>query len=871
MLRIVLCYLLVSSLAFAQHSHNSHNPGDGKFAEHEAAFDLVLDSDVTHRAVSSGPWFNASTWQGSQIPGNNARVLIPANTIVTYNGTSNNRLFTLRVDGELTFSTQQNTRMFIDTLIVAPTGSLVIGTEGSPVRSNVSAEIVIADNGPIDVNWDPMLLSRGVIVHGRVRIHGHEKTVHLKVASDPQQGDTSVTLAEPPVSWQLGDTIVIAGTHYKGYSWDNDIRQTRHFLPEDDVRTITGMGGVGGTTITLNQPLEFDHSSPRADLKTSVANYTRNVRFVSENTDTARRGHFMVMHNDDADIRYAEFFEMGRTDKSVSSENVGEITPVTSTSNARGRYPFHFHRTGLEDVRNPAIAVGNAVFGSPGWGYVHHDANAVFHNNASYNTFGAGFVAETGNEIGTWTNNIAIYAKGIQWGNPKNAVNLGTFDTANSGDGFWFQGRMVRSVENIAASVNHGYAYFHRNGDNGMINFTSDKFMLPEALGWPDRVSADDAPILSFKDNETFAANSGMIVVKANPNQGHDIHSHLVGLKAWSVRSGGHIEYTSHYILEDFDVVGKRDVAFSRAGTGLTVGNNTTDVTFINPRVTNFPDGIIAQRSFNFDLTGIEPEFNIINPTFTNVAGDQTRNFDRVLSWGQVSTGRFNLNFSQAFTYMEGWPDPNARRVAVNGTKTDSIGAIAIPAGSDGYDGGFQEVIWLLNNNGYYENNDGRRYFILEDYYSDRVTGEIHKEGKVVELNLNVPVGSQFHSYRDATDNGQIDLNSQAPVVSGELSSTSLEQDVDINLTSNDSDPDGDTIRVDGIVQPQHGVVFDNGDGTVTYRPDFDFIGTDTFKYWVTDGFGNFSPAVVRVTVTDGAVPPPSSAPSRPLNLRINA
>ncbi|MFK7945809.1 MAG: cadherin-like domain-containing protein [Paracoccaceae bacterium] len=45
-----------------------------------------------------------------------------------------------------------------------------------------------------------------------------------------------------------------------------------------------------------------------------------------------------------------------------------------------------------------------------------------------------------------------------------------------------------------------------------------------------------------------------------------------------------------------------------------------------------------------------------------------------------------------------------------------------------------------------------------------------------------------------------------------------------------DSDPDSDAIHIDGIVQPVHERVFDNGDGTVTYRPDFDLTGTAIFN-----------------------------------------
>jgi hypothetical protein len=49
----------------------------------------------------------------------------------------------------------------------------------------VKAEILIAGDGDIDVAWDPSLLSRGVISHGEVEIHGAEKTAFLKVAAAP--------------------------------------------------------------------------------------------------------------------------------------------------------------------------------------------------------------------------------------------------------------------------------------------------------------------------------------------------------------------------------------------------------------------------------------------------------------------------------------------------------------------------------------------------------------------------------------------------------------------------------------------------------------------------------------------------------------
>ena len=103
-----------------------------------------------------------------------------------------------------------------------------------------------------------------------------------------------------------------------------------------------------------------------------------------------------------------------RTDKSERAFDHSDLPNISADSNLKGRYSFHLHRSGTEDVDDPAMVVGNAVFSSPGWGFVHHDSNAILHNNASFDTFGAGFVAESGNEIGAWTDNLAIGAQGVK-------------------------------------------------------------------------------------------------------------------------------------------------------------------------------------------------------------------------------------------------------------------------------------------------------------------------------------------------------------------------------------------------------------------------------------------------------------------------
>ena len=449
----------VAAVRAAPEGH-MHDHGSSKAGEHMAAMDLVPRDEASHIAIANGDWDDPANWHNGEVPTGNAKVLIPEGVHMTYDHIGDASIFTVRVDGHLDFATDTDSELVVDTLVVSPTGKLTIGSVDDPVDPDVNVDIIFANNGPIDTNWDPMLLSRGMIAHGEVSIHGTEKDSHDKVIEDPMTGDTWVDLGETPEGWAVGDTIVIAGTTYEGYY--NRTADEGYEPSQDEIRVITQ---IQDGMVFFDEPLVFDHDTPRDDLKTSVANYTRNVSFETEDAETAEiheRGHVMFMHNDDVDVRYAEFHELGRTDKSETALNVGEFDSIDSDTNIKGRYAFHFHRAGIDDIDDPAMAVGNAVYGSPGWGFVHHDSNAVLDNNASFDTFGAGYVAESGNETGAWNDNIAIFAQGQDWRGTKSGNDLDNFDLGQTGDGFWFQGRMVASTDNIAASVNHGFVYFHR-------------------------------------------------------------------------------------------------------------------------------------------------------------------------------------------------------------------------------------------------------------------------------------------------------------------------------------------------------------------------------------------------------------------------
>lgn len=847
-----------------QSGHGDHSDGaseDGghvhpddpsKAAEHSALLDLAPVAEATHVAVSNGSWFDPSTWAGGAVPGDGAKVHIPHGVAVNYDGESAASIFTVRVDGMLHFATNQDTFMEVDTLIVTPSGHMTVGTTSNPVAPGVNAVIQIADNGPIDVSWDPMLLSRGVISHGSLDVHGAEKDTFVKLATDPMAGDTSITLEETPEGWNVGDRLVLTGTHYTEPPPAGAPEGTAHpqLYTEDEELIITS---ISGNVVQFATPLEFDHDTPRGDLKAYVANYSRNVQVLTENADgvpTHQRGHVMAMHSDDIDVRYAEFFELGRTDKSERAFDAGDLDSVASDSNVKGRYSLHIHRAGVTDSDDPAMLVGNAVWGSPGWGYVHHDSNAVLADNAAYDVSGAAFVAETGNETGRWAHNIAIKSIGVKglgnFNTPKVTEDVQAFDLGRTGAGFYFQGRMVDSVDNVAAGVpgGQGFVYFHRGP--GQIDITPDIAPHPEALGYRDAVQVNVPSISMFHNNETIASGGGLVVIKQDPTQDHDMRSVISDFTAWEVRYGAHLGYTAHYTFKNADFIGAADQSIA----GVNLGTNVVDFVINGADISGFETGVRASRHLLFEA---EHEYIFID---TNVSGAATpfenagaAHGDTILTGADLVEGR--LTFDSVHSNMpEIFVQTGGDGVSLAGVKTDSIGQAET---SPDWDPHFASWPLLQNaaaEEGFWRLPDGRAVLAVEQYYADRATGALVKESELVVVEgIFSPDMAGWFEANGYPYNGVLDLDNSAADAVTDFATVSENGSVIVDVLANDIDPDGDDLAVDGFIYPKHGDVHVNDDGTVTYTPDPNFVGEDHLCYWVDDGQGHLTMGELYISV----------------------
>ncbi len=119
----------------------------------------------------------------------------------------------------------------------------------------------------------------------------------------------------------------------------------------------------------------------------------------------------------------------------------------------------------------------------------------------------------------------------------------------------------------------------------------------------------------------------------------------------------------------------------------------------------------------------------------------------------------------------------------------------------------------------------------------------------------------------------RVTVDNETPAAVADSAVTRPDQPITINVLSNDTDPEGDPLKVTRITEPHNGTVVKNNDGTLTYTPNPGFVGTDTFTYTVKDPDGNTNSATVTVVVdpyTPNAVDnAESTKPDKPITIAV--
>jgi Bacterial Ig domain len=101
----------------------------------------------------------------------------------------------------------------------------------------------------------------------------------------------------------------------------------------------------------------------------------------------------------------------------------------------------------------------------------------------------------------------------------------------------------------------------------------------------------------------------------------------------------------------------------------------------------------------------------------------------------------------------------------------------------------------------------------------------------------------------------------RAPIAHDDHVSTTSGSDLRVSVLDNDSDPDGNALTLKDVTAPKNGSDSIGDAGTVTYRSDAAFTGTDTFGYTVCDD-GVPSLCATGVVFVDVQAPTDTSKPA---------
>ncbi len=305
------------------------------------------------------------------------------------------------------------------------------------------------------------------------------------------------------------------------------------------------------------------------------------------------------------------------------------------------------------------MVTGNVVWGSPGWGIVHHDSHAQLIDNVVFDVVGAGIVAEDGNELGLWKNNLSVKATGDGVDDFDDGAFLNTdrgklFDLGHVGSAYWLQGGGfgIRLEDNIAASSNVGIDIVHHidglaNVETISVDLIADPVVRQAYMdaGIID-LTPNNAPTRGIDGFVAYNARRGIHTWLHNRDSGdfegkstfpnfnpQNFPSVIENYEIWNVRQGIHNFYSAQFEYRDGLIVGDLDDPVDFVPTGDSQGNNSVgtaissnsnsahDLHFDGVRVEGFEYGMVITRAEPETSESVVPfaASSLRNAEFANV------------------------------------------------------------------------------------------------------------------------------------------------------------------------------------------------------------------------------------------------------------
>jgi uncharacterized repeat protein (TIGR01451 family) len=566
-------------------------------------------ANPTITATRSGNWSDPGMWSLGRLPAAGDVVSIGANTVVTYDLVSDIQVKTVAIQagGSLQFRTDINTRLTVINLLVMAGGQLQIGTATNPVAATVKAEVVFA-NVPLDLVNDPAQYGNGLIALGKVTIYGAAMNqTFVELAAEPLAGATTLTLSQPVSGWRVGDRLELPDTRmlYTEIAPGDPTLGT--YASQREMVTLSAIS-ADGLTLTLSQPLQFDHKGARdgdgvLTFLPHVADLTRNVVIHSASA-TGVRGHTLFTGRADVDIHYAQFSGLGRTTvsdlDSTTFDASGNVTHVGT--NQTGRYSVNFDNlvgpTTPQSDGYQFTFQGNSVFCPLDpmpfrWGIaLHNSSYGLIQDNVLYNWAGAGIAADTGSEVdNVIAHNLVTRISGninvTQRPDGRNNVDLGY-----EGAGLWFRSFNNYVRNNVVSEAITGYTYY-AYGEGAAVRVPTTQGADPSQSGQYQMVWYNQQPILEFAGNQVYGGwtYQGMWIWSLGNQNGEILNPNMPesvvkNFQVWNVYGIGYYNYDTDHLTFDGLVI-RGDWSLMLQGHYVGTGLYASDYVYRNFKVIN--------------------------------------------------------------------------------------------------------------------------------------------------------------------------------------------------------------------------------------------------------------------------------------------
>ncbi|MBN2473391.1 MAG: tandem-95 repeat protein [Pirellulales bacterium] len=265
------------------------------------------------------------------------------------------------------------------------------------------------------------------------------------------------------------------------------------------------------------------------------------------------------------------------------------------------------------------------------------------------------------------------------------------------------------------------------------------------------------------------------------------------------------------------------------------------------------------------DLENDPLTISILSSTFGVATVDDARTPDDPSDDTVAFTPTADFEGTAEFTYRvsDGSLDSNEAAVTIN------VAAVNDPptAGDDSAETDEDLVIYIdVLANDTDPENDPLTISILSSTFGVATVDDAGTPGDPSDDTVTFTPTADFHGAAEFTycvSDGSLDSNEATVTIAvaaandvPDATDDSYEADengvlavTDLGVLGNDQDIDGDVLTAVPVAGPTHGTLDLAADGSFTYTPSADFIGTDTFTYRAHDGQQSSNEAMVTITV----------------------